>query len=59
MSLDLNQALTVGRCSGFANHFMKLANKSFNATAPELDAINIALERCNAVFRELGDTARI
>ena len=54
MPLGLNQAVTVGRCSTFANHFMELANKSFNADAEQLRAINAAISKCNAVFSELA-----
>jgi hypothetical protein len=54
MSLGLNQAVTVGRCSSFAGHFMELANKSFNADAEQLQAINAAMERCNSVFADLA-----
>jgi hypothetical protein len=54
MSPGLSQALTVGRCSSFANHFMKLGNKAFTADAEQLQAINAAIERCDTVFKDLA-----
>jgi hypothetical protein len=54
ISLGLNQAVTVGRCSSFANHFMELANKAFNADVEQLQAINAAISKCDTVFRDLA-----
>jgi hypothetical protein len=54
MSLELNRIETCGRLRDFAVLSLKLQNKTFNATAIQLQAINAALEGCNAVFRDLA-----
>ena len=54
MSLELNRAKTGGRCQDFAGFIMDLQLKPFDATAAQLLAVNTALERCNAVFRDLA-----